>query len=321
MAALDNLFFPQIYLNNVLKVNLPQAFDFVSSNIGITTVNGKTTIDFSAFDTALTTGATYTPCRIATTADHSLTGLAAIDGVTPVEGDRILVRAQSTGAENGIYTASSGSWTRAIDFDASSDVVPAAVVAVAEGSTLGDSLWLIATDAPITLDTTSISFLRINENAVTGEGYLDYVSGSWVWNESLPNADQVDTVVTALAATSSGMSMPANCTLRNSSGSDGWYDIWAKVIVEIASSNFYDGITMWLYVDGTEVAETEASAGADDIQAGDDVTMRVTLYLRSNGPVRVNDGEDITLWGTDYESSAVVTVEKLWMGARRVKNA
>jgi len=43
--------------------------------------------------------------RIATTANHGLTGLTAIDGVTPIAGDRILVKNQTTQSGNGIYVA------------------------------------------------------------------------------------------------------------------------------------------------------------------------------------------------------------------------
>lgn len=59
-------------------------------------------------------------CRLATTANHGLSGLAAIDGVTPSASDRILVTQQTSGAENGIYLAASGSWTRATDMAAGS---------------------------------------------------------------------------------------------------------------------------------------------------------------------------------------------------------
>jgi len=42
----------------------------------------------------------------------ALSGLSAIDGVTPIAGDVILLTAQSTGAQNGPWVAASSSWTR-----------------------------------------------------------------------------------------------------------------------------------------------------------------------------------------------------------------
>lgn len=55
--------------------------------------------------------------RLATTANHALTGLTAIDGVTPVANDRILVKDQSTASANGIYVAAAGVWSRSVDAD------------------------------------------------------------------------------------------------------------------------------------------------------------------------------------------------------------
>lgn len=44
-------------------------------------------------------------------------GLIVVDGVTTTEGMRVLVKNQTDPKENGIYTASSGSWTRSTDMD------------------------------------------------------------------------------------------------------------------------------------------------------------------------------------------------------------
>ena len=62
------------------------------------------------------------PVRVATTANGTLATAFAngqtIDGVTLATGDRILIKDQSTGADNGIYTVnSSGAPTRATDAD------------------------------------------------------------------------------------------------------------------------------------------------------------------------------------------------------------
>ena len=62
-----------------------------------------------------------------------------LDGVTLATGDRILLKDQSTGSENGIYTVnSSGAPTRATDFDADSEVTSGAFTFVTEGTTNGD---------------------------------------------------------------------------------------------------------------------------------------------------------------------------------------
>lgn len=99
-------------------------------------------------------------CRCATTADHALSGLTAIDGVTPVAGNRVLARAQSTGSQNGIYVAASGAWSRATDADASAEVTAGMRVYVSEGTVYGDTWHTLTTDDPITLGSTSLTFTK-----------------------------------------------------------------------------------------------------------------------------------------------------------------
>jgi hypothetical protein len=73
------------------------------------------------------------PVRAASIGNITLSGLQTIDTVVLSEGDRVLVRAQTDRKENGIYNASSGSWTRAQDF-ATGDNVSGVNVFVTEGS-------------------------------------------------------------------------------------------------------------------------------------------------------------------------------------------
>ncbi len=55
--------------------------------------------------------------RAATTGDITLSGVQAIDGVSVVAGDRVLVKDQSVGSANGIHVAAAGAWSRAADAD------------------------------------------------------------------------------------------------------------------------------------------------------------------------------------------------------------
>lgn len=95
--------------------------------------------------------------RAATTGNITLSGAQTIDGVSVIAGDRVLVKNQSTGAENGIYVAAAGSWTRSADADSAADIL-SAFCFVEEGTTLADTAWLLTTNATITLGTTSLSW-------------------------------------------------------------------------------------------------------------------------------------------------------------------
>lgn len=84
-----------------------------------------------------------------------------IDGVTLATGDRILVKDQSSGAENGIYTVNaSGAPTRASDADSGAELVNASVY-VSEGTANADTQWTCSTNAPITIDSTSLVFAQL----------------------------------------------------------------------------------------------------------------------------------------------------------------
>jgi phage-related tail fiber protein len=96
--------------------------------------------------------------RAATTGDIVLSGAQSVDGVALVAGNRVLVKNQAAGAQNGIYVVANGAWVRAADSDASIEVTPGLLVPVEEGTANGDSVWQLVTNAPITLGTTALAF-------------------------------------------------------------------------------------------------------------------------------------------------------------------
>ena len=93
-----------------------------------------------------------------------------IDGVTLATGNRILIKNQATGSENGIYTVNaSGAPTRALDMDAAAEF-PSAFTFVEEGTTLADTGWVCTNNAPVTVGTTPIVFAQFS-------GAGQYVAG------------------------------------------------------------------------------------------------------------------------------------------------
>lgn len=97
-----------------------------------------------------------TRVRVASTANLGLSGLTAIDGVTPVAGDLVLAKDQTAPAENGLWVAASGTWARYTQFDARSGLE----VMVTEGTAGGSTAWKLITTDPITIGTTSIAFAQ-----------------------------------------------------------------------------------------------------------------------------------------------------------------
>jgi hypothetical protein len=95
--------------------------------------------------------------RAATTANVTLSGTQTIDGVSLIAGDRVLVMAQTAASANGIYVVAAGAWSRATDADTAA-AVSGMAVSVEEGTTNGDKAYILTTNNPITLNTTSLAF-------------------------------------------------------------------------------------------------------------------------------------------------------------------
>lgn len=112
------------------------------------------------------------PVRVATTAAITLSGLQTIDGVSVVAGDRVLVKDQAAGADNGIYVAATGAWSRAGDFDDDAEVTAAVLVAVEEGTVNADTVFILATDNPITVGTTALTFTLVSGGTAVDSRYI-----------------------------------------------------------------------------------------------------------------------------------------------------
>ncbi len=101
--------------------------------------------------------------RAATTANIALSGALTVDTVVLTDGDRVLVKDQTNGANNGIWVVNtSGAWTRAKDANnlpEANEVVNGMYVYVTEGSANIDTAWVLDTSDPIYLGTTPLVFL------------------------------------------------------------------------------------------------------------------------------------------------------------------
>ena len=105
--------------------------------------------------------------RVATTANGTLASAFAnnstVDGITLATGDRILLKDQSTGSENGIYTVNaSGAPTRATDFDADSEVTGGTFFFVEEGTVNADNGFVMTNDGAVTVGTTALTFTQFS---------------------------------------------------------------------------------------------------------------------------------------------------------------
>ena len=85
-------------------------------------------------------------CKVATTANITLSGTQTIDGVAVAADQRVLVKDQSTGTENGIYLCKAGAWARASDFAAGSSEA-GAFTFIEEGTANADNGFVCTNNA------------------------------------------------------------------------------------------------------------------------------------------------------------------------------
>jgi len=93
--------------------------------------------------------------RAATTNNVTLSGTQTIDGVVLSADDRVLVKSQTSQAENGIYLVKAGSWVRSNDADTWDELV-SAFVFVESGTTNADNGYVCTVDPGGTLGSTNV---------------------------------------------------------------------------------------------------------------------------------------------------------------------
>ena len=147
--------------------------------------------------------------RAITVANVTLSGGApsTVDGVNLALNNRVLVTAQTTGSQNGIYivtivgSGSNGTWDRTSDADATGDIKGGTIIMITEGTVYADTQWKLTTDDPITVGTTTMTFARVG-NAAYG---IFAVSG-----QSDIVADAIGDTLTMVAGTNLALTTNAS---------------------------------------------------------------------------------------------------------------
>ena len=119
-------------------------------------------------------------CRVASTANVTVASPGtAIDGVTLASGDRVLLKNQTTGSENGLYVfnGSASAMTRTLDANTGAEMVGAAAW-IDEGSTNANTAYVCTTPAPITIGTTSLTFTQFGGGTTYSAGAGLTLTGS-----------------------------------------------------------------------------------------------------------------------------------------------
>lgn len=129
--------------------------------------------------------------RAATSANVSITSApATIDGLTPTAGQTFLLMGNTTASENGprVWNSAGTAMPRATNWNTSASAVLGSFWDVREG-TNADTFVLMTNDAPVTLDTTALTFV-VRGSSTVSTGYTatsptTSAGGSWVVTHNL----------------------------------------------------------------------------------------------------------------------------------------
>ena len=152
----------------------------------------------------------------ATTGNIDLTGGTfggTMDGVTLSNGDRVLVKDQTSAPENGIYvyTASGSTFARATDFDSPTEVAGGDFVFVLGGTSYDNTGWVQVAEAVTTIGTDDITLTQFSGAGRITAGNNISVSGTTI---SLADAP---TLTDKLTVSSNGIEFSDN-TVQTSAG-------------------------------------------------------------------------------------------------------
>jgi len=170
-------------------------------------------------------------CLWGTTGNITLSGLSTQAGGewsgSLTAGDRILVKNQSTAADNGIYVAAAGLWTRSTDANTWNELV-SAFVFVQDGATLGDTGWVCTVNPGGTLGVTAVTWTQFSgagtytagtgltltgtqfsltspvTAALGGSGYTSYTTGDMLYASSSSALNKLGIGTSSYIMTSSG---------------------------------------------------------------------------------------------------------------------
>lgn len=282
----------KLYVDNAVQT-AAAGLDVKGSCVAATTANLAATYSNGASGV----GATLTA---------SANGTLTIDGFGPVTvGQRLLIKDQTTGLQNGIYSVtdagSAGTpWilTRATDFNTANpgNITPNAFTFIEQGTTQADTQWVLTTNAPITVGTTALTFSQFGASSayVAGNG-LNLTGNSF---SVKPNTGAVNAIVNAVDVSSNGVAIKVDNSTIAGDGSGNLQIKAAGVDFAQLSTGVKTGIGQW---QGNAVFTGNGSTTVFQVGGGTISNMSTAnngIQVSVNGVIKLRGA------GNDYTSDA-----------------
>jgi hypothetical protein len=237
-------------------------------------------------------------------------GNLTIDGIAVVNGDRVLLVGQTSPQFNGIWIANtSASWNRALDANSSAELVNAAVF-VSAGTANADSAWVCTTDAPITVDTTPLTWVQFSGagQITAGTGLTktgNTIDAVGTTNRILVNADNIDIAanyvgqssITTLGTVTTGVWNGTAIPVAN--GGTGQTSAKTARETGIGAAGYYSSAT---HGAGTTISITQATHGLRAsrgllVQVQDEATGNVEIpdiSIAATGDITITYGASVS---------------------------
>jgi hypothetical protein len=225
--------------------------------------------------------------RAATTANVTLASDLengdTLDGVTLATGDRVLVKNQSTGSQNGIYVVKvSGAPDRSTDCDIAAELTSNFAVFVEEGTANADQGYVLTNDGAITVGTTALTFTQF-----TGLGQVVAGDGLAKTGNTLNVTAGTGISITGDAVTNDGvLSITGTANQITASASTGAITLSGPQDLHSAASPAFAAITLPDALVGSALAT--ASTSATTIDSWSTGTYSSAKYI-----VQMKKGTDI----------------------------
>lgn len=219
------------------------------------------------------------------------TGTTTVDGHVLVAGERVLVTAQASGFQNGLYSVTTAGavgiatvLTRHTSMDTSTEI-PGAFIPVSNiGTAHPNSLWLANPSGTVTMGTTAIPFQEINRAADLSQGTGITISGNTV---SIENGG-------VLLPAHGGTGVASLTGLAKGNGTSAF-------TAATAGTDYYNP-------GGTDVALADGGTGAS---LADPNVDRIMFWDDSAGVITwLAPGTGLSITGTSLDASAVTAAFK-----------
>jgi hypothetical protein len=238
-------------------------------------------------------------------------GALSVDGVAVVAADRILVKNQAAGLQNGIYTVSAtgaaGSafvLTRSTDTDSATEFNPGAFTFVEKGTANADNGYVMTADTAISFGSTAITFDQFSGAGQISAGAALTKSG---------NTMDVAVDDSSIEVSSDALRIKTNWVGQNSITTLGTITTGVWTGTSIADANVDNALTIaGGTVNSSVIGGSSAAAGTFTALISDTIVVNDLLTVNAGLAIVGDTTGEITLnvKGVGSQSANLLTVEQ-----------